>query len=306
MKSKRFVIFPPYNPQFYFSSDLYNYDNRNSLFYHPYNKIAALVWLVMLRFTFINRLTSLPFKNLPDHVKQIIARIDLPQASFQINCGTKGPDQKLTVIRHQDSKEEFFKIAYSERGNELVKNEFEILSSLKGKFNSPLAIDYYMHNEYCYLQTQKIEAEKFKYNQIGIDVFNVLLSISSHEISQVNEFVYAFQHGDFCPWNLLKNGAVIHVIDWELAGQYPLGFDLFTYIFQTSFLLQPDLSNAEIFASNKTWLNKYFNNFKVESWVDYLNAFIAIKLKHEGKKDVSSLLYKKYKLLESELKSNMV
>ena len=129
MKSNRFVKFPPYSPQYYFSSDIFFLNNRHRLFYYPYNKIASLVWGILLRFSLIKRLASIPYKNLPLHIKKIITTINCQEASFQINIGTTGPDQKVTIIRNTQKGVDFFKVAISDRGKALVKNEFEVLSN---------------------------------------------------------------------------------------------------------------------------------------------------------------------------------
>ncbi len=48
----------------------------------------------------------------------------------------------------------------------------------------------------------------------------------------------ALAHGDFTPWNTYLTNKQLMVYDWELAASYPLLFDAFHFIFQSSILIK--------------------------------------------------------------------
>ncbi|MDW3646316.1 MAG: phosphotransferase [Bacteroidia bacterium] len=60
----------------------------------------------------------------------------------------------------------------------------------------------------------------------------------SHELIEKQAFMLktAFGHGDFCPWNTAVKGAKLQVLDWELAGDYPMLYDLFHFVVQHEIL----------------------------------------------------------------------
>ena len=56
------------------------------------------------------------------------------------------------------------------------------------------------------------------------------------------------------------------VFDWEMAGNYTLGYDLFTYIFQTCFLLEPDVPIKDTILKNNIAIENYFSRFNLKNW----------------------------------------
>ena len=108
-----------------------------------------------------------------------------------------------------------------------------------------------------------------------------------------------FSHGDFCPWNMLINKKYEFLLfDWEMSGYKPLGYDLFTYLFQTSFLLNPEITVFQIISKNKTKIKSFFQGFETANWEDYLIKFSSIKIAEEKAKKHSNLLFKYQQLLE--------
>jgi hypothetical protein len=97
---------------------------------------------------------------------------------------------------------------------------------------------------------------------------------------------------------LLNKQQQIVLIDWEMAGLNPLGYDLFTFIFQTSFLLKPKLKINKIIYKNTIHINKYFNHFQIKDWKKYLIKFAKIKVEEEKEKSNSLLLLRYEELLK--------
>ena len=81
-----------------------------------------------------------------------------------------------------------------------------------------------------------------------------------------------------------------------MAGYYPLGFDLFTYIFQTAFLINPKRSVKDTFKLYELSIQKYFKKLYNEPWLPYLQAFAMIKYQNEKKKN-NAILTNRYKEL---------
>ena len=111
----------------------------------------------------------------------------------------------------------------------------------------------------------------------------------------------SFAHGDFCPWNMMFQQNMVLLYDWEMSKTYPIGCDLFTYIFQTAFLLSPTKKINEIVNENRNYIQKYFDYFTTEQIPIYLKLFIEEKIKLEIIKDKNSSLLAQYKSLFDEL-----
>lgn len=111
-----------------------------------------------------------------------------------------------------------------------------------------------------------------------------------------NDLRTCLSHGDFCPWNILVNGDRWNLIDWEVAAERPLGFDLFTYICQVTALFEPHKPLTQAIEENRRFINRYFVNLSVSDWEKYFCWFIKEKVRYEMSKGDSDLL-RKYKEL---------
>ena len=107
-----------------------------------------------------------------------------------------------------------------------------------------------------------------------------------------------FSHGDFCPWNIiLDQENKLLIFDWEMAGENIIGYDLFTFIFQTNFLINTKKLNSTILRENLNFIEFYFDFLKINNWKKYLLEFAKIKYNLETKKNNLILKNKYYKLL---------
>ena len=126
---------------------------------------------------------------------------------------------------------------------------------------------------------------------------DLLFDLGKIKLTKKREYVEIYSHGDFCPWNILVGQNKHILIDWEMADYRPLGYDLFTFIFQTSFLLFSHKSINRIIDSNKNHIDSYFNHFGIKSWESYLNRFAVLKLESEKEKKNQTLTEKYRQLL---------
>lgn len=65
-----------------------------------------------------------------------------------------------------------------------------------------------------------------------------LLVNLSEQFQPLQNIPVAIAHGDFTPWNSYITKDKVHVYDWELAAEFPLLYDAFHYIFQSSILVK--------------------------------------------------------------------
>jgi hypothetical protein len=75
-----------------------------------------------------------------------------------------------------------------------------------------------------------------------------------------------------------------------MAGQYPLGYDLFTYIFQYEFLVNKKLRFELLLDENIDIIQSYFEYFKVTDWWPYFIEFSDLKFNLETEKNNNALI----------------
>lgn len=60
---------------------------------------------------------------------------------------------------------------------------------------------------------------------------------------------------------------------WEMAGERPLGYDIFTYITQINMLFRPNVPVVSEINNYKGQIIRYFEKFGIRDWRRYLEAF---------------------------------
>jgi thymidylate kinase len=103
-------------------------------------------------------------------------------------------------------------------------------------------------NEFLSRIRQRVEKlEKLGYGSSVLPVLNVLEEFNSRV--DETDIICGFMHGDFAPWNMLREQNRLFVFDWERAHTTSTpGWDLFHFIVQTGSLVH-DLSAGEIYES---------------------------------------------------------
>jgi thiamine kinase-like enzyme len=166
----------------------------------------------------------------------------------------------------------------------------------------PKVLDFYSDDCQVLLKTSVLDGKRLNNKPIDKSTIDQLILLSEQKVNYSkttsSNLRTCFSHGDFCPWNMMTNNGVVLLFDWEMAGFYTLGYDLFTYIFQTRFLLNPKTPVKNIVVENIKAIDYYFSHFKISDWKPYLRAFIDHKISLEKLKGDNGLLTEYLKLLE--------
>ena len=89
---------------------------------------------------------------------------------------------------------------------------------------------------------------------------------------------------------MLESEGCLKIIDWEMAGERALGHDLFTYIFQTAFLIRREESFENVMQKNRTLIDSYFESAGVDDWKPYFKDFALLKVDEFTRKQDSYML----------------
>lgn len=296
MSNKKYVFYPPKNSQFFFPKENFKEFQK---FYVPYSIKAKIFWCFFKNSKLIRKLFLVEENKIPLPLIEIKEALQIQGEDYRclINLGTKGEEQKATIIAQQKNKSCFLKFAQSEIASGLVENEYAILKELQHQhiIKVPFIIDYRVSvdKSYIALITNVIKGDKLKQIKLSQPIINLLVKLSEIKPHKNEKIIKVFSHGDFCPWNILidnKNNFVL--IDWEAGGYKPLGYDLFTFIFQTAFLLEPKQEVLDIIKVNKSFINKYFESFDIISWQPYVYQFARLKVELEQAKKDSLLKHR--------------
>ena len=142
----------------------------------------------------------------------------LADAFFSISLGTKGPEQKPTIVHFntQGCIEAYSKMGHNPKTCALVENEYKTLLFLEDKkttFSIPRILSYQKKGGYIILK-QSTEADL---KPIPPKLTPELAAIA-HEIKNILPSG-DYNHGDFAPWNIKQAGdGHYFVFDWEYAG----------------------------------------------------------------------------------------
>ena len=208
------------------------------------------------------------------------------------------------MLGYDNTRQEAFFAKFSQKdaAKRLTKNEIEIYKKLAGTNMTPQLQDYAINDQYVYMRTEYINGKRPLKSIINENVIHLCLSLSNYHLTNVIEkegLRYSLSHGDFCPWNMIECQGVLKLIDWELACDRPLGFDLFTYICQVSALFHPETKLIEAINKNMENIRCYFNTCSVKDFIPYLKAFAQEKAFYEKGKNNFQLYHKYAELYEA-------
>ena len=301
----QYYYFNPFNKQYYFPQGFKKNKLFNS-FYQPYTLAGFLLWfcwrnISVFRNLFIEKKPNdvLPIDDILKHVGH--------SSVMAFNLGTHGIDQKTTVLGYDSKLNTTFFIKYgtSIRAQNNIKNEAKVLKQLSHLNFVPQLQLYNLESNYSMIKTNVLKGCRLTNNNLNEKIIKLLIEISTQNLISINKndskVEMCFTHGDFCPWNLMIDNEKYYVYDWELAGEYLLGYDLFSYIFQPPFLLTPKKSNRAILGDNMVWIKRFFDYFDVKDIKQYLSGFVTAKLEHETSKGAASELTEKYLQLQKDL-----
>ena len=263
--------------------------------------MGRISWFLFTRFSLYRNLFS------KSNIEQFIPEGAIKQilgedTIMAFNRGTVGPEQKVTGLGVINKKEFFIKYGQTKIAKANVTNEYNILKQINHLDNVPKVLDFYLDNNQVLLKTNVLHGKSFEDKPIDKSTLDQLILLSeqkiNYSITTSSNLRTCFSHGDFCPWNMMSNNGNILLFDWEMAGCYTLGYDLFTYIFQTRFFLNPETPIKNIIVENIKGIEYYFSHFNINVWKPYLIAFTDHKISLEQQKGDMYLLTKYLKLLD--------
>lgn len=290
----KYYYFNPFSKQYYFPEGFGEYPIFQA-FYQPYKVTAKLMWRIwlntpLLRSIFLNNQPEniLPLKHINEYI--------MSDSILAFNFGTKGIEQKISVLGvDKQTKETFFiKYATSEVARRNVYNEGLVLEQLKNlPFVPKIELNVSSNEGYSLIKTSVMHGDKMILQKLDEAKLEILFVISDQSVKSNrkydNNLKSSFAHGDFCAWNMLIDKGEIKIFDWEMGGQYPLGYDLFTYIFQYEFLINESMQFELIIKNNFDLIHKYFDKFNIVDWIFYLKEFAKLKREIESEKNNNDL-----------------
>lgn len=296
MRTSEYYFYSPKSPQFFFPKrEFKEYNN----YYRPFSIKSKVFWFLYKNSVLLRSFFRISEREIPLPIAEIKEIINLKNATYFYNIGSVGVEQKATIIAKNKEQERFLKFGQKKRAKELIANESRILLELKNNtaFKTASVFKFDLNEDHAYVLTEVIVGEKINFTKLNDGVFQLLLVLAKNDGEKENDLKKVFAHGDFCPWNMLqtKNNELV-LIDWEMAGLKPLGYDLFTYLFQTNFLLFPTKTIQTILVDNKEQTDAYFKEFQITDWREYLISFANSKINSEQEKG-NSLLLAKYQEL---------
>lgn len=298
-----YYYFNPFNKQYFFPAD-YKHHSVFATFYQAYTLTGKITWYLWRKSRVLRKycLVSDAENIIPiENIKKYISVTSV----LAFNRGTVGVEQKVTILGIDTLTDDTFFMKYAETNiaRKNVNNEGDILMQLDMLDFVPKLLKHINEDSFTLIKTNVLLGKRLSKQNVDEQLLAILLELSKltdikTTKNYTTEVTGCFAHGDFCPWNIMVDTNRLLVFDWEMAGKYPIGYDLFTYIFQTSFLLLPRKSIHLILDQNQSFINRYFNSLMISDWKPYLIAFTNLKLKFETEKLNQRLLYhyKKLKL----------
>ncbi len=151
---------------------------------------------------------------------------------------------------HQNALQEWYKLGTEEKGYSALDFKRQVLQVASTRLN----------------------------DKILVQLREMLLQTISQAQKSTMTTKYGFGHGDFTPWNCgIKKGSLF-ILDWELAGTYPLLYDAFHFVMQQE-IMNTQKSATEILQSVYTLMGSdEWVAFCSENKLRWKNQFIAYLL----------------------------
>lgn len=273
--------------------------------YHPYGSpLVKLYWALYTHSSLLRKLQTVEEKDFEFPYKTIMHLC--PQGSLvSFNLGTPGEEQKISMLGYRPSTGDSFfaKYAVKEKAKELCRNEVKVLKELSGKGLAPEVLYEKYNGDSVFFMTSRVCGAAYDSFELNGKILEILISLAkmSYCEGKDNELSTALSHGDFCPWNMLRSGDSIHLIDWEMAKNRVLGYDMFIFLLHVRMVMGAKGAElTEIIEKNHNSICRYFKTFDIDDYLPYLKAFLGIRIKDEQKKGHAQMV-EQYVLLQSTL-----
>lgn len=197
------------------------------------------------------------------------------------NLGTPGPEQKISILGYDREKKAPFFAKYSEKPGavELTKNEVKTLRLLNETKLAPQLLEVREQEDAIWMRTSFVQGEHPASMALTEDVVKLAVTLGTYHLTKPltdsKGLRLALSHGDFCPWNMLVNAGSLRLIDWEMAADRPLGYDIFKYVCQCARLFAPDKEYHAAIEENGEMISRYFSAFGIVDWRAYEDDFLS-------------------------------
>lgn len=257
--------------------------------YHPYGSLLVrLYWKMFMSCKWVRALSSIDESRLDFPYRKIMDMCP-ENALVSFNLGTPGDEQKISMLGYipEENKSFFAKYSIKDKAKALSRNEIRVLRELEGKNLSPALLNVKDNGEEVFFVTSRVCGRAYFSFDLSDQILDILISLGSIKLEDdaTNELETCLSHGDFCPWNMLQDSTEIRLIDWEMATNRPLGYDLFLFIIHTRLVMGADERRILVLLKeNVDYILKYFNEFNISDYRPYLLFFLATRLKSEKEK----------------------
>lgn len=212
---------------------------------------------------------------------------------MSFNLGTPGDEQKISMLGYVPSSgEEFFaKYSAKETAKLLSRNEIKTLQMLHGSGLAPTLLSSADSGDAVFFRTTRTVGKACTSFELTDDIVELLCKLSAVDADGC-EAGTCFSHGDFCPWNMLEQeDGSINLIDWEMAGVRPLGYDLFMFLIHSPLIMgrNADLVSASLNV-NDSKIHRYFSSLGIEDYTQCLLSFLRLRIKEEREKRNQSMV----------------
>ena len=248
-------------------------------------KLSRWYWRLFKQSHLVRLLTSVSDNRLPFPYIQI-RDLTGEEAILSFNMGSPGKEQKISMLGYvPQTKQKFFaKFAQKPDAMRLSRHEIEVLRLLNDSLLVPQLLDSKIANDYVYLQTECVQGRRPYDTLLNNDVVDLLITLSSFHYpdptTQTTDLRTCLSHGDFCPWNMLgQPDNSLRMIDWEMADERILGYDLFTWLLNVAGLVIGKIPLYHIIEKNRKSIMRYFNALQINDYTPYLKAYVELQMK---------------------------
>lgn len=245
------------------------------------NKLSRWYWRKFQQSRFVRSLTSIKEERL--HFPYIQIR-DLcgSEAIMSFNMGSPGEAQKISMLGYIPSSQQPFFAKFSQKPEamRLSKHEVEVLTLLQDTRLVPQLFDSKIGDDFVYLQTEYVQGHRPYDTLLNEQVVDYLIKLSSLHYPNSGKSDEAglhtcLSHGDFCPWNMLvQSDGSLRMIDWEMADERIVGYDIFTWLLNVAGLVTGKIPLYHNIEKNRKHIMRYFNAMQINDYTPYLRVFV--------------------------------
>ena len=253
--------------------------------YSPYGgKLSRYYWRKFRQSSFVRSFTSVKEQRLPFPYSMIRTLVEA-DAILSFNMGTPGEAQKISILGYmpQTQKRFFAKFAQKPEAMRLSYHEIEALQLLKETNLVPVLYDSKVEDAFVYLQTEYVQGHRPYDTLLNDKVVDLLIKLSAFHYPNAdrgsNGLLTCLSHGDFCPWNMLvQPDNSLRMIDWEMADERLVGYDIFTWLLNVAGLVTGDIPLYHIIEKNRKHIMRYFNTLKLSDYTPSLHRYVELQI----------------------------